>query len=40
MKKSYPSNVPKLNISIDTVRLEWSPPLAEFILRAHNSLQQ
>lgn len=40
MKKSIPSNTPKLNISLDTIRLEWSPPLAQFILRAHNSLQQ
>lgn len=30
----------KYNILLDTVRLEWSPPLAQFILRAHNSLQQ
>lgn len=35
-----PPIIPKLNILLDTVRLEWSPPLAQFILRAHNSLQQ
>lgn len=34
------SNVPKLNVLLDTVRLEWSPPLAQFILTAHNSLLQ
>lgn len=37
---SIPSNAPKFNILLDTVRLEWSPPLAQFILKAHKSLQQ
>ncbi|XP_022178741.1 protein KIAA0100 isoform X2 [Myzus persicae] len=40
IKNSIPSNAPRLNVLLDTVRLEWSPPLAQFILRAHNSLQQ
>lgn len=40
IKNSMPSNAPRLNILLDIIRLEWSPPFAQFILRAHNSLQQ
>ncbi|XP_050545881.1 protein KIAA0100 isoform X3 [Daktulosphaira vitifoliae] len=40
IKKSTPLYIQKINISLDIVRLEWSPPLALFILQAHYSIQQ